>query len=459
MQFRYDAATISKRRSSVVVSTKPADRELTIEERQRILSQAREIQGNFAIAGFLLDKHIQYMANYKFQCKSGNEKVDEQVEKIFKKWKRRENCDVTGEFSFDDLLQMIEMHRTTDGDILIIKHGDLKLQLVEGDRIRNPDNIGLETEWLHGVKRNEYGRTIAYAISKRLDQGGFKHEKEIPAINAWLPGYRRRVDQRRGISPLVTSINMMRGLYESFDFALAKERLMQLLGIVTLRDDPATQLTPKQQKEQDDDDKAFHNEIVEKFGSEIAHLALGKDEKVEVIESQNPSQNTQSFWEMMIRQILLSLHIPYSFFDGSKTNYYGSEGELNQYLDSCKDRQKPVAGWLRELSEWLITAWYEDGLITLPPDMTLENVLDGIKWSNSGMPYFILFRLVKEAYTGIMCGAISPQKFANMFGMDYEENIDEISKAIKIAQAQGVRVSFDMTDREIIPNISVSLGG
>jgi capsid protein len=459
VKLRYDAARQSKRYSNVVVSTKPADRELTIEERNRIISQCREIQGNFILAGFLLDKHIQYMASYKFQCKTGNDKLDKRIEKLFKRWKRRANCDITGEFSFDELLQMIETHRTTDGDILIVKHGDMKLQLVEGDRVRNPDNIGIATEWLHGLKRNDYGRVLSYAISERLDMGGFKHEKEISANHAWLLAYRRRSDQRRGVTPLVTVINMMTGLYQSFDFALAKERLMQLLGVVTLRDDPTAQLTAKQQKEQEDDDNAFHNEIVEKFGSEIAHLALGKNDKVEVIESQNPSQNTQLFWEMMIRQVLLSLHIPYSFFDGSKTNYYGAEGELNQYLDSCTNRQIPVKEWLHELMEWLITAWYEDGLLELPDGMALEDVFDAIMWSNAGMPYWVMFRLVKEAYTAMMCGAISPQEFANMFGQDYEDNIVNIESAIKFAKEHGVLMSFDMTNRNIIPNLSVSIGG
>jgi hypothetical protein len=110
------------------------------------------------------------------------------VELLFKRWKHRESCDIAGEFSFDELLQLIEMHRTTDGDILIIKHADLKLQLVEGDRVRNPDDVGMDQEWYHGLHKNEYGRVIEYAISKRQEMGGFKHEKIISRDHAWLVG-------------------------------------------------------------------------------------------------------------------------------------------------------------------------------------------------------------------------------------------------------------------------------
>jgi capsid protein len=458
-KLRYDAAQRTKRKANFFVSTKPADRELTIEERQAILSQAREIQGNFALAGFLLDKHIQYMASYKFQCKTPDEELNNQIETLFKRWKRKKNCDIAGEFSFDELLQMVELHRTTDGDILIVKHNDLKLQLVEGDRVRNPDNVGIEKEWLHGIKRNEYGKTVEYSISKRLDMGGFEHEKTVKSDNAWLLGYRRRIDQRRGVTPLVTSINMMTGLYQSFDYALAKERLMQLLGLVTLRQDPTERLTPADEKQLQDEDRLFSQELVEKFGAELSYISLRVGEDMKVVESQNPSQNTQMYWEMMIRQILLSLHIPYSFFDGSKTNYYGAEGELNQYLDSCTNRQMPVFEWLHELSEWLITAWVEDGLIKLPAGMTLQDVFDYIFWTNAGMPYWVMFRIIKDAYSSIIAGAISPQKFAAMFGNDYETNIIEISKAIEFAKRYNVRTSFDIGDKGIIPNISVNVGG
>jgi capsid protein len=459
MKLRYDAVIPSKRRRNIIVSTKPADRELTIEERQKLLSQAREIQGNFAIVSFLIDKHLQYMATYKFQMKTEYTELNQTIERLFVRWSRRKNCDIAEEFCFSELLQMIEMHRTTDGDVLIVKHGNLKLQLIEGDRVRNPDNIGMRQEWLHGLKRDEYGKTVSYAVSKRLDMGGFEHEKNIPSENAWLLSYRRRIDQRRGVTPLAPAINQMNGLYESFDFALAKERLMQLLGIATLREDADAPLTKTQQKEQEQDDNEFHREILDKFGPEIVHLSMSSGDDIKVIESTNPSQNTQSFWEMMIRQILLSLHIPYSFFDGSKTNYYGAEGELNQYLDSCTNRQIPIIEWLNELTQWLITAWYEDGEISLPEGIKLENVFDGIQWSNSGMPYWVLFRLVKDAYSAMMCGAISPQRFAGMFGMDYEDNVSELAKAIKYAQEKGFRPSFDMTDKENMPNISVNFGG
>ncbi len=455
-RLRYDAARSSRRKPSFVTSSKPADRELTVEERQALLSQARECQGNFALAGFLLDKHIQYMASYKFQCKTADAEFNHAVEKAFARWKRRTNCDVMREFSFDEMLQMIELHRTTDGDVLVVKHGDLKLQLIEGDRIRNPQNLNINDHWLHGIHADEFGRTIEFAVSKRQETGGFKHERIIPRDDAWLLGYRRRYDQRRGVTPLSPVINQLASLYKSFDYALAKEQLMQMLGLAVLRKDTEEPLSAEERKEEDE----AKQEFVEDMPDSTAILSLGVGEDVKVIQSEQPSQNTRNFWEMMIRLTLFSLHIPYSFFDGSKTNFYGAEGELNQYLDSCTNRQIPVIEFLNELTLWLVEAWVEDDKLTLPHGMTLEDVADGIQWTNAGIPYWVMFRLVKDALAAFLCGAISPQQFAAMFGNDYEGNIVDLKKAIDIARKFDVRTSFDLDgqNEEEKTNVSVNLG-
>ncbi len=455
-RLKYDAAQQTRRKGSFVVSSKPADRELTVEERQAILSQAREQQGNFSLAGFLLDKHIQYMASYKFQCKTKHAEFNHDVEQLFARWKRRHNCDVMGEFSFDELLQMIELHRTTDGDVLVVKHADMKLQLIEGDRIRNPLALGVKEHWLHGIHADEFGRTIEYAISRRQDTGGFEHERTISRNDAWLLGYRRRYDQRRGVTPLSPVINQLAGLYKSFDYALAKEQLMQMLGIAVFRGDPDEQLTSEEKKEEAEETQEF----VETLGDSTALLSLERGDDIKSIQSDQPSQNTRHFWEMMIRLTLLSLHIPYSFFDGSKTNFYGAEGELNQYLDSCSNRQIPIIEFLHEMTMWLVTAWVEDGKLALPDDLTLEDVADCIQWSNAGIPYWVMFRLVKDALAAFLCGAISPQQFAGMFGNDLEENFIDLKKAQDIARKLDVRASFDLDgeNSEEKANLSVNLG-
>ncbi len=116
--------------------------------------------------------------------------------------------------------------------------------------------------------------------------------------------------------------------------------------------------------------------------------------------------------------------------------------------------------FLNEMTMWLVEAWVEDGKLALPNGMTLEDVADCIQWTNAGIPYWVMFRLVKDALAAFLCGAISPQQFAAMFGNDIEENFIDLKKAIEIAQKLGVRASFDLNGKngEEAINTNVNLG-
>ena len=436
--------------SPSVTSTRPADRELMPWDRESAISKVREIQSNFALAAWLVDRHINFMASFKLQSKSPYPEFNAKFERLFKTWKRKRNCDVAEQFSFDEMLQIIERHRVCDGDVMILKRPGGKLQIVEGDRVRDailekdpPD------QWMHGVKCDRNGKVLQYHIAQRLPDGGFEDERHIQADHAWLVGYRRNTNQRRGIAPILPAINHLRTLDKTFTHAAAKELLNQELALVTKRENPNATFFPTLE-DQEKEAERVDQKIAGSLGEGVKHIRLGLMDTIEIIESKNPSQNTQQFWETMIRLVLLCLKIPYSFYDGSKTNYYGAEGEYNQYFDSCSSDQIPMIEWLTELTEWLLNVWVAEGRIEIPDGETLESMVDYLRWANGGMPYFLMFRLVKDAHAAIMLGATTPQKFCTAFGDDFGENVQEIREAMQ--NTQDIPFLFNQT-----PQTSVSV--
>ncbi|MCL2304638.1 MAG: phage portal protein [Planctomycetaceae bacterium] len=410
-----------------ITSTRPADKELTIWDRESAISKIREIQTNFVLATFLVDKHIQYMATYKFQCKSPYPDFNEKFELLFSNWKRKSHCDFYEQFSFDELLQIIERHRVCDGDVMIAKVKGGKIQVIEGDRVRNaivekdpPD------QWTHGVKCDKYGRVLQYHVANRLPDGGFVDGQHLWADRTWLVGYRNSVNQRRGTSPLLPAINHLRTLDKTFTHAAAKELLSQKLALVSKQEVNPHSIFPSLEEKQ----RKLQSEVSESFEG-IKVVNLNETDSLEILESKNPSQNTQQFWEAMIRMVLLALKIPYTFYDGSKTTYFGAEGEYNQYFDSCATDQIPMLEWLHELSEWLLNEWVAEELVELPDGETTESMSKYLRWNSGGMPFFLMFRLVKDAHTAMMVGATTPQKFAAWFGNDFGENAREMREAIE----------------------------
>jgi capsid protein len=440
---RYDATQSSPRRGAINVSTKSEDRELMVTGRMALSSQGRDLLRNLTIAGFAIRKHNQYVAKADFKCSiPGQREYNALVKKFIYHWSRRQHCDIACRHSLPELLVLIETHRVIDGDIGILKCSNGKIQLIEGDRIRDPmqPNMVDGYEWTHGVKVGNTGKAFRYAIHKRNNGGGFTFEREVSAENLILCGYYTREDQVRGVSLLAPAINQFRDVYEGVDYALAKAKLGQLLGLVTNTIED-TGNTPEQNEQIAEN---LEKKIVERFGAGTLHLALRPDETAQLLDAHTPSVEFQEFIHSVIQLAFASLDIPYSFFDGSKTNYYGTRGALDNYIESCNNKQASLIEMLHEVTDWRLRMAIVDGELPPPPaGMTIDEMLWYCDWIGARMPLWRLIEDAKGYLVAEQCGNISPQKVTGMYGMDFDENLEEIAMAIESAQKLGVNLPLN----------------
>ena len=235
---------------------------------------------------------------------------------------------------------------------------------------------------------------------------------------------------------------MVSYLYDGLSYALAKLKLEQILGLKTTLSDGESIVASYDEQTTDDAD-SISRKAAETFGSDVMHLALKVGEDAQFMESSNPSQNFQSFCESIIRMIFAALDVPFSFYDGSKTNFYGSEGEFEQYLDSVEKKQAPTIatlnGWI---FDWLLPNWIIDGLIDLPTGWTIDDLRGDVGWRGSGAPSWRLFRNVKEVQAGISAGLVSPLRVADSYGEDMLRNIDELAQIRRYSASQDVFVPY-----------------
>lgn len=459
--FRYEAVESSPTRRTIYVSTKSEDQELSPQKRKALVSESRDQQRNFTLAGFALRKHLQFVSYYRFSAETPNREFNRALERRLDVWKRRENCDGARRSTFDELLTLIESHRAVDGDVGILRRSDGRIQIVEGDRIKNPPEDRLtqadqrEAEishargsanpdatparcWVNGVEIDRDGVAKRYAIWSRDRNGTLVYERNVSADVFDLIAYRTRRDQIRGVSLFAPAVKMISYLYDGLDYALAKLKLEQMMGIVTKLDDGGNLVgVPGTNPE------AIGGALREKFGRDLLHIALKTGEEAAFMESNNPSQNFQSFTELVSRLIFASLDLPYSFFDGSKTNFYGSKGEFEQYLDTVEKKQAPTIATLNEwIFDWLLPNWIAEGSIQLPSGWTVDKVREDCGWKGSGLPYWRLFEYVKQTQTAINGGLVDPYALADSFGESFTRNIEKLKQAREYAQENGVFLPY-----------------
>ena len=424
----------------IFISTKSEDKELTPAERTKLLSAARDIERNFSLAGYAIRKHLQSVAYYQFYCDSPDTAFNDRLSYLVRQW--MDECDVTDKHSFPELIYIIERLRLVDGDVALIKTSDNKIQVIEGDRIKDPQEPTVDEKWTHGVKTDMVGRPVEYAIWDRNVTGGnLVYQTKVSADNIDLLGYFTRADQIRGVSPLAPALRMFSMLEDALNLALNKAKIEQSIGLVTrLIGDSTLAPSPTPLAVREDGiDRAAR----ETFGKGILHLSLKEGEDASLLASNNPSANFLAFCEQIIRLVLASIDVPYSFYDGSAQTFFSGRGELEQYIDSVEHKQAPTIRMLnRWVTRWLLPNWILSGAITLPGGATVGDVSQYFGWSGAGLPTWRLIEYGKDAGSAISLGLISPKELVSSYGFNPRKNLEDVAEYVRMAKALGIELPY-----------------
>jgi capsid protein len=445
----YDAVKHKGNRGQTSPSTLSEDLQLRDLARRQLTSTHRDLVRNFAIAGWMVRKHLDYISTFRFRSKTGDPGLDRDINDRMDWWSRAENCDSTGRDSLPDLIRMWECLRTIDGDCLLNQLKSGMVQTIEGDRIQTFGGIpyrdlGIEDPaWvINGVWVNEYFRPKGYTVFRRPPQWvGLQFDRMIPARFATLFGYfLNRKDQIRGISPVAAAANPLRDVYEAFDYALLKAKISQFFAMQITRKagdelgfhgDHEGETNPSA-----DPDKPRYTLDIGK-GPVISEMDPG--DKIEVIESQTPSSQFKEFSMLSIMVALKALDLPYGFFDESQTNYSGLRFGGVQYEQSAQSKRHRLWMLLNKLTRWRMGLFIADAEIRLPANKQ-ANDLRWI-WSHAGVPLFDPLKEISADIAAVNAGFASPQEVCRARGKDFESIIDEIAAARDYAAKKGVVLS------------------
>lgn len=171
----YDAAGFGRINAGWRVHNESAE---TTDRHSRdvIRARARDLERNSDIAQAVV---LAYKRNvvgkgYTLRAKTRDDKLNREIETIWRRWCKARNCDVTGEQSFTQILRMAEERKRIDGGILFLfRHtpGGLvpfKLQAIEVDELdlsqTEPRHRGNRV--VGGIEYNTWRRPVGYWIQQ-----------------------------------------------------------------------------------------------------------------------------------------------------------------------------------------------------------------------------------------------------------------------------------------------------
>jgi len=179
-----------------------AESHKTARDRVVMMWETRDLVENFAPAKQILLKFAENISPSEYAPATQDRDYDRIVAEYFHDWCRK--CDFEGRHSFRKLIEIAVMTRPVDGDcgavLRRMEDGELRVQLVAGDRIGNPNEVVVAENYFSGVSVDRFGRPLTYRIY-RIGRSGVYTDPEEIGRDAFLHYFDPfRSDQYRGVS-------------------------------------------------------------------------------------------------------------------------------------------------------------------------------------------------------------------------------------------------------------------
>jgi len=223
--------------------------------RDVIRAKARDLERNSDIAEAIINNFERNVIGTGIQLQSkitdskGNDllELNEKIEKQWKKWCKKQYCDISGRQSFSQMQKMAIRRLIVDGGILFVKiytKDGFKLQAREVDDIDtsliNYSVKSGQNRIINGVEIDEYNKIVAFWLKTTTPDGLLMTEPQrIDASRIIYLAEITRPSQIREMSKLAMSGNRIKDINEFLEASSVKERILACLSVFIMKNTPA----------------------------------------------------------------------------------------------------------------------------------------------------------------------------------------------------------------------------
>ena len=375
-------------------------------------------------------------------------KLEETIEREFAHWANSTNCDIERIDNFYQLQQLALLNALLSGDSFALmtttkRTGsiyDLRIELVEADRVSTPDNETINPLFCEGVEKNANGEVVAYHISKfhplsfqdreprewvRVKAFGEKTGRRnvIHVMN------RERIGQVRGVpflSPVIETIKQLGRYTEAEVLAAVINGLFTVfIEKESASDDvPFGEAVPEDMQVDSEDEGSIEL-------APGAVIDLGEGEKANMVNPGRPNPNFDPFVMAVIKQIGAALEIPYELLIMAfSNNYSASRAAILEFFKVIKMyRAWFVTDFCQPIyEEWLCEA-VAKGRINAPGffnDPIIKDAYCSAEWNGPSAGQLDPKKEVEAAELRVKGGfSTRERETTELTGTDFYKNIKQ----------------------------------
>lgn len=377
--------------------------------------------------------------------------INDRIEELWHDWCEADNCDITGDSSFSELLEMVLRRWEVDGEIFILKIVDpnsflpLKLQLLEPDMLAEDVFQNGGNFVFGGIEFDKYMKAVAYHFRPDptpyfKDQTIVRYTRdEVIHIKS-----KKRPQQGRGMPDMTASLERVRHVQEYIGNELEAARSAAAITAFVTKSSGGSGGGVGRPDSLPNGKKGPMSEDV--YRGQINYL--GKDAEIKFPQPGRPNVNASGFVKFLLRMIGMSRGLSYETVarDMSEVNYSSHRGgQLEDRKTFLRKQNKLVKQFCDRVYVWFIEAAVMSGELVLPKyheNMIYRKRYLKHRWSTPGWKWVDPLKEASAINLQLALGITSLSEVCGEQGKDWYEVLRQRQQEIETCQEMGVSLPW-----------------
>lgn len=457
----YDAGDFGRLNSGWRVSNDSA--EVTDRNsREWVRARARDLERNSDVMNSVIGAYKRNVigSGFQIQAKTKNAKVNKELERLWKKWCKARNCDVTGNQSLNEMLRMAVVRKKVDGGVLFVKRYTkdgmipFSIQMVEVDELDTGFQSPHESsnKVVGGIEYNEYNRPVGYWIRQyQVDGFSLAMPVFVKADDVIFYFSKKRPSQIREMSDMSPTITRIRDVNEFITAVAVKQRIEACLAVFIKKQLPVSGIG-RNGASMTDGKTSYDGKTL--TPGMIKELNAG--DEVQAVNPTGQSADATSFVKLQQRLVGAGQGLSYEATsrDMSETNYSSArQGSIEDEMTFQEEKEK-ILSILDEIYETFVISCVMSGMVVIRDFWEEKDDYLTHEWIQPPKKWIDPQKEVGATKTALNTGVKTYKQVCAENGTDWRTQIDDIAEVQDYAISKGLEdfneVLFDgkMTGKE-----------
>lgn len=453
----YDGAGYDRINSNWHASNEPAEW-IDRGSRDVLRARARDLERNSDIMNSIISsfKRNVYGAGYRLRSLTGDEVLNAEIEHYWKIWCKKQNCDVTGTQSFNEMMRMAVARKKVDGGILILKcytSGGIvpfKLQMIEVDDLDDTLSNHNGNKVVAGIEYNKYNKPIGFHLRQySIDGYSLEEPRFVEAKDVIYYFTKKRPTQVREVSDMAPTLTRVRDINEFVHTLSVKERILACLSVFVQREvPPTTGRVFSEENEREYQGKTLTPGMIQ-------YLSPG--DKAYTVQPSGQAVDAASHIQQQLRFLGSGQGLSYEMTsrDMSQSTYSSArQGSIEDDLTYEEERQQLMEVMDEIFETFVISLWLSKKINKRDFWENKEKYLSH-SWIHAPKRWIDPQKEAKANAIALKTGQKTWSDMAAENGKDWREQIDEIKSIIDYADEKGI----DLRNVILGTNVNINDGG